>query len=135
MTPVFVSKFMSASMDAAIELLVSSTKLQRDKGAVEIDKFLQNATDDEWKTLETKLLKIFSTDHEEWEVKHGALMGSKTVLGQEKQKSSDSFTDQVRENALSLLEDKESRVRLAAGIPLYNLIIYFKTFLSFLLIN
>ncbi len=96
-----------------LSLLCSSQKIERDKGVVELNKVLNTAGDEEVKRLEASLQSLLEDGCLAWESKHGALMGTKTLISHEK--CSDEFALVARDFALRLLEHSESRVRLSAG--------------------
>ncbi|ESO94206.1 hypothetical protein LOTGIDRAFT_232463 [Lottia gigantea] len=99
--------------DKVLLLLCSSAKIERDRGCVELEKFLEDKNEEEVKDFEDKLLKILSDASSSWESKHGGLMGSKSILLHKH--CSGSFPDKIRQHSIGLLEDEEFRVRIAAG--------------------
>ncbi|XP_050404936.1 uncharacterized protein LOC126820858 [Patella vulgata] len=103
--------------DKVIEQLCNTAKIERDRGCVELEKYLSEAEASEVKEFEEKLLYILTNPSSPWESKHGALMGSKYILvnNNYKHDGSDAFSKDIREKAVLLLEDEEFRVRIAAG--------------------
>ena len=101
--------------DEALKLLCSSAKLDRDRGVVEISKFLKPTNGSEVPGLESLLQGLLCDSQAPWETKHGALMGTKALLLNETHACSDQFSEAANEFGMKLLEDEESRVRLAAG--------------------
>ncbi len=105
------SENMASSL--VLEFLCSSQKIERDRGVVELNKLLNTADDAEVKRLEASVQSLLEDATLTWESKHGALMGTKTLLSHEK--CSDEFVLLSKDYALRLLEHNESRVRLSAG--------------------
>ena len=107
---------MSAPM---LTLLCSGVKLERDKGLVELEKYLQSQDQDKIHELLKELLELLSDDDASWEVKHGSLMAAKTIFEHESFKClegiGEEFVKIVQEKALHLLDDPEYRVRSTAG--------------------
>ena len=96
-----------------LTLLCSAQKIERDRGVVELQKFIGTAEDVEIRRLESSIQSLLEDGMSPWESKHGALMGTKALLSHEK--CSDEFAQLSKDYALRLLEHSESRVRLSAG--------------------
>jgi len=110
-----------AEQTGVLELLCSSAKIKRDRGAIELHNHLRETDSEGLKQLENSVRLLLQDADAPWERKHGALMGFKELLGlgvtdENLLKCSDEFTGVAKECALHMLEDSESRVRLAAGI-------------------
>ncbi len=99
-----------------MSLLSSSMKIERDRGVVELQRYLTGADDLAIRGLELEIQRQLDDPTATWEAKHGALMGMKAIL--QGKSCSDDFVAVSRQHTLKLLEDAESRVRLAAGILL-----------------
>ncbi len=65
------------------------------------------------KSIETHILSLVTSMIGPWEDKHGGLMATGLIL--ESGVGSSEFSDQVRSTLPILLEETESRVRIAAG--------------------
>ncbi|KAK2178117.1 hypothetical protein NP493_558g01003 [Ridgeia piscesae] len=109
-----------AEQTGVLELLCSSAKIKRDRGAIELHNHLRETDSEGLKQLENSVRLLLQDADAPWERKHGALMGFKELLGlgvtdENLLKCSDEFTGVAKECALHMLEDSESRVRLAAG--------------------
>ena len=99
-----------------MDLLLSSKKLDRDKGLEELQHRLQrdgSSNSAEIAGVETSLLSVLQDNQSSWEAKHGALLGAKALS--ETVASTDHFILEMRTFSLQLLNDYEARVRLAAG--------------------
>ncbi|XP_064602415.1 uncharacterized protein LOC135468221 [Liolophura sinensis] len=96
-----------------LKLICSSAKLERDRGVAELQRFIATLDGPGIQELEQRFLQLLGDTSAEWEKKHGALMGAKAVLVL--QVSSDDFSSVMGEKAISLLDDGEFRVRIAAG--------------------
>ena len=110
-----------AEQTGALELLCSSAKIERDRGAVGLHNHLREADSEGIKQLEKSMRLLLQDADAPWERKHGALMGFNELLalgvtGDGALRCSDEFTVEAKKCALQMLEDSESRVRLAAGI-------------------
>ncbi|XP_041353501.1 uncharacterized protein LOC121371570 [Gigantopelta aegis] len=107
---------MSAPM---LSQLCSAVKLERDKGLLELEKYLQNEKQNKISELLKELLKLLSDDTASWEIKHGSLMAAKSIFEHKSFKCSEhieeDFVKTVQEKALHLLNDPEYRVRSSAG--------------------
>ena len=99
-----------------MDLLLSSKKLDRDKGLEELQhRFQRDGSSNlaEIAGVETSFLSVLQDSQSSWEAKHGALLGAKALS--EVESSSDHFISEMRKYSLQLLIDHEARVRLAAG--------------------
>ena len=110
-----------AEQTGVLELLCSSAKIERDRGAVELHNHLREADSEGLKQLENSVRLLLQDADAPWERKHGALMGFRELLAlgvtdEGSLKCSDEFTVVAKDCAVQMLEDAESRVRLAAGI-------------------
>lgn len=109
-------------MDDILKRLCGSVKLERDRGALELERFITERADGAAiRDLEKSLMTFLDDDKLPWESRHGGLMGAKVLvcleqLPDKEKHCSENFPVQLRSLALRLLEDPESRVRLAAGI-------------------
>lgn len=101
-------------VDAIIQDLCSSLKLERDKGFQNFVKHIDLAESEDIDTLEQCITKLLTEEGSSWEKKHGGLMAAKALLISGK--NSDDFAVDMRSQALKYLEDNEFRVRIAAGI-------------------
>ncbi len=110
-----------AAVEESLKLLCSSAKIERDRGAEQLKLYLKNSSDESVHLLEKALNDLFLNDGGTWESRHGALMGTRTLLSC--QFCSDAFIEQSTDRALKLLEHDESRVRLAAGLHIVNSIV------------
>ena len=108
-------------MESVLELLCSSAKLNRDRGAEQLNALINEKAEDRTflNGLCGEIVKLLADGQIPWESKHGALTGSKSLLQNIKLPKEDdmysSFQESVLQYCLVLLEDDESRVRLAAG--------------------
>ena len=108
-------------MDEVLKLLCSSAKLDRDRGLEQLRDLIDvKATDCDFiGALCSQILQLLGDSNISWESKHGALTGAKSILLNVKLlKDHDlyaSFHASVLKSCFVLLEDDESRVRLAAG--------------------
>ena len=100
-----------------LELLCSSAKLERDRGVTELEKILLSQVSEEsHREVESSIQMLLDDREASWEKKHGALMGCKCVVSHRHSHGiNDEFVIIAREHAMRLVEDSESRVRLAAG--------------------
>nr|XP_054758807.1 uncharacterized protein LOC129264874 [Lytechinus pictus] len=99
-----------------LDLLLSTRKLDRDKGLEELQMKLQrsSASDQpEIAGVESALLSALKDSHSSWEAKHGALMGAKVLSGFDG--TSKPFLKEMQNCAMHFLSDSEARVRIAAG--------------------
>ena len=110
-----------AQVEDILNRLCSSGKLERDKGAVELQRFVADDSDKaSIRELEKSVLRLLQDDTFPWESRHGGLMAAKVLVFSEQlpdknKHCSEEFPVKLRECAVNLLEDSESRVRLAAG--------------------
>ena len=98
-----------------LNFLFSSAKLERDKGVLELENLLRHGNENIVTTLENEFLKTLESQELKWETKHGCLIGSKVLITQSNCDNSPVFLNDIQNYSLMLLEDGESRVRLAAG--------------------
>ena len=106
---------MAEQLDLSLQLLCSSQKLERDKGIIELQKYLADPSDATVRRLETEVQKILDDPAATWEQKHGAVTACKLLLQHDSQPCSDDFLHAAKDYSLRLLEDCEFRVRIAAG--------------------
>ncbi|XP_061173141.1 uncharacterized protein LOC133182346 [Saccostrea echinata] len=99
--------------DKIFEELCSSHKIERDRGFQNFVKHIDTAESEDINDLEQDVSKLLTEEDSSWEKKHGGLMAAKALLTSGK--SSDDFVVDMRSLALKYLEDKEFRVRTAAG--------------------
>jgi len=104
-----------------VDRLCSSAKIDRDKGAVELQRFVADESDKATiRDLEKSVLILLRDESLPWESRHGGLMAAKVLVFSEQlpdknKHCSEEFPVTLRDCAVKLLEDQESRVRLAAG--------------------
>lgn len=101
-------------VDKIIEDLCSSLKLERDRGFQSFVKHVDSVENEDIVGLERNVTKLLSEGDSSWEKIHGGLMAAKALLTTGK--STDDFAVDMRPLALNFLEDREFRVRIAAGI-------------------
>ena len=106
-------------VDKIIDDLCSSLKLERDRGFQSFVKHVDSVENEDIAGLERNVTKLLSEEDSSWEKIHGGLMAAKALLTTGK--STDDFAVDMRSLALKFLEDREFRVRIAAGIliPLF----------------
>ena len=112
-------------MDEVFNFLCSKAKIERDKGVQMLESIVQQLENDNLGLFCDKILTVMTSD-DGWENKHGALMGSKVLLLHihkvvDNKTPFVDFQNNVLRNCLILLEDKESRVRLAAGMGYFRI--------------
>ncbi|XP_078313834.1 uncharacterized protein LOC111130281 [Crassostrea virginica] len=100
-------------VDKIIEDLCSSLKLERDRGFQSFVKHVDSVENEDIAGLERNVTKLLSEEDSSWEKIHGGLMAAKALLTTGK--STDDFAVDMRSLALKFLEDREFRVRIAAG--------------------
>jgi hypothetical protein len=107
------------TMEDIVSLLSSQTKLERDRGAEQLRQFLPKSSRLEIINLLSRF-KTMAEDDEKWETIHGALLGFRELarplfhdLDSSEEKA---YMDQILDISLALLQHKEVRVRLAAGL-------------------
>ena len=93
-------------------LLASSRRLDREKGLSELKTLLDSGTlsDDAKLQIETTVCGLVCSAT--WEGKHGGLMAAGVLLST----CTKQFCGQVKAQIPLLLEEKESRVRIATGV-------------------
>ena len=102
--------------EEVLKLLCSTAKLDRDKGVRELEKILEAPEQTTLAWLASEIEIQLKNPQSAWESKHGGLMGAKCLLLSEKYEDENaSFAQNALSSSLQLLEDSESRVRLAAG--------------------
>ncbi len=96
-------------------LLSSKKRLEREKGLAALKTLLAdpNLSEEVKKSIEKHILSLITSMVGPWEDKHGGLMATGLVL--ESGVGSSNFSDQVRSVLPILLEETESRVRIATG--------------------
>lgn len=100
-----------------LKKLCSKAKLDRDKGFQDFEEFLKSVDDGTVLSIERKFTDMLSDSTNEWETKHGVLMGSKAIF--QSGKTTEEFSNILLQNAVSLADDAEFRVRIAAGKLIY----------------
>jgi len=99
-----------------IKLLVSNSKLERDKGARELDILLLSESEqDKITEIEKELKRLVSEVECKWETKHGYLLALRSMIPNKKKQNDDQFLQNTQVECLDYLQDNEVRVRLAAG--------------------
>ena len=101
--------------DGALKLLASTAKIERDRGVLELRRFLNTVGNEEVAGLEDLFLQILGDSTAPWESVQGALMGVAALITHNAVSISEQFVANVQERAIKLLEHKESRIRLSAG--------------------
>lgn len=97
--------------------LCCSRKLDRDKAASDLDKYLLTCSPSDRISVENELLQLFEASHTSWETKQGCLLGAKLIIpfiDRDNEKESE-FSLQIKINSEKLLTDAEVRVRTEAG--------------------
>lgn len=101
-----------------LSFLSSKQRLERDKGIVLIKELLKEPRDDSVITaLERTIFELFSLGT--WESNHGALLATGALLSAGV--LPEGLCKEVQLALPQLLEDREPRVRLAAGMDLISL--------------
>lgn len=100
-----------------INLLCSNMKLERDRGVVEFEKIIPNLDLLGRQNFQNKIMKLLVDSADSWEIKHGALLGAKSLISylNPEDESDCNFMLNMKTVAQKLLTDIEVRVRLAAG--------------------
>ena len=98
-------------MEEILKNLCSKAKLDRDKGFSQIEKYLASSDNDAISFLEKKFTDMLVDSSNDWEIKHGILMGSKALAAV----SSEDFCSLLLNRAINLADDSEFRVRIVAG--------------------
>eukprot|EP00088_Acartia_fossae_P034486 TRINITY_DN3539_c0_g1_i5.p1 TRINITY_DN3539_c0_g1~~TRINITY_DN3539_c0_g1_i5.p1 ORF type:complete len:776 (-),score=143.13 TRINITY_DN3539_c0_g1_i5:435-2762(-) len=102
--------------DDVLKLLVSTSKLDRDRGSRELDKFIQSESDrDSIVKIEDELITLVGKEDCKWEEKHGYLLAMKSLVPVKKVVGDQEFLCKMQVECLKYLQDNEVRVRLAAG--------------------
>eukprot|EP00057_Strongylocentrotus_purpuratus_P004297 XP_003728420.1 PREDICTED: uncharacterized protein LOC100889564 [Strongylocentrotus purpuratus] len=107
---------MECEEQGIIDLLLSTKKLDRDKGLVELHTKCQRSSANDQAEIagvENSLLSVVKDSRSSWEAKHGALLGAKVLSGFDG--TSELFLKEMQKYAMHLLNDQEARVRIAAG--------------------
>ncbi|XP_033735448.1 uncharacterized protein LOC117323982 isoform X2 [Pecten maximus] len=99
--------------DEIQQKLCSSAKIDRDRGYQDLLRHIHTLEEEGLCDLEQKFIHLLADSTAPWETKHGALMGSKALLLSGN--TTDDFVVDMRAKAIDLLDDKEFRVRIAAG--------------------
>lgn len=115
--------FDSSRIRDIFQTLISHRKLDRDRGQEELETYLAQTEDSGQceqviRGLRSLLLDTNVTGADvPWETKLGVLLGAKILIQRSKLEVSEDkeFGLRCKVTALKLLEDEESRVRLAAG--------------------
>lgn len=103
----------------ALKLLCSATKLDRDRGMQDVQKYLTTASANEIKCLETDVLRILEDAKSKPESKLGGLLAIKAILCHLRPvqyQGKDILSEKVARLCLELLSDPEVRVRIEAGM-------------------
>eukprot|EP00123_Amoebidium_parasiticum_P008862 comp19068_c0_seq1/m.21543 comp19068_c0_seq1/g.21543 ORF comp19068_c0_seq1/g.21543 comp19068_c0_seq1/m.21543 type:complete len:696 (-) comp19068_c0_seq1:466-2553(-) len=105
----------NAAVVEAVSELESGKKLERDKGIDTLTQQLGQLTAEDVPCLEAVLLSKLT--EERWQSRHGGLLGCQAILLTKgtQVSMSQNFQDQLLARSLVLLDDREARVRLAAG--------------------
>lgn len=102
--------------ERVLELLISTSKLDRDKGLKELEKLLLSPSETEnINNIEKELKSHVSKEDCKWEEKHGYLLAIKSLVPMKKIVNDDEFLTRIQIECLNYLQDSEVRVRLAAG--------------------
>ena len=114
---------MSQPFQAALDLLTSHAKIDRDKGALALKVILkQSNSEDTGKTLAETLVSYLKTMDEErvtWETVFGYLEASRILI--ESENFDKKFSDDMLAFGLHYLEHNEFRVRIVSGTLLGSL--------------
>ena len=95
-------------------LLSSKKRIDREKGLAALKTLLTpDISEEDKKSIESHVISLLTTLVGPWEDKHGGLMAAALIL--ESGVASSDFTAQVKSVLPILLEEEESRVRIAAG--------------------
>ncbi|CAN7947421.1 unnamed protein product [Ixodes pacificus] len=102
----------------ALKLLCSGTKLERDRGLQEIQRYLSCAKSADIRSLEATLLGILEDPTSPWESKLGGLLGIKALvvhLRSAQHPRDKDLPEKIARVSLELLSHPEVRLRLEAG--------------------
>ncbi|CAN8031412.1 unnamed protein product [Ixodes persulcatus] len=102
----------------ALKLLCSGTKLERDRGLQEIQRYLACAKSADIRSLEATLLGILEDPTSPWESKLGGLLGIKALvvhLRSAQHLCDKDLPEKIARVSLELLSHPEVRLRLEAG--------------------
>ena len=96
-----------------LTLLRSKKRLEREKGLLQLKVIVEGGSleEGERKRLETTICDRLSSLITPWEEKHGGILAAVLLVSS----ASNEFCRRIRGEIPLLLEDEESRVRLAAG--------------------
>ena len=96
-------------------LLSSKRRLDREKGLTALKTLLasSNLQAEDKEKIETHVLSLITSLVRPWEDRHGGLMATALIL--ESGVATSGFSRQVTSSVPLLLEEKESRVRIATG--------------------
>ena len=101
-------------------LLRSKKRLDRENGLNKLKLLLQDVQDDVIVSIETKLLELVLSLTSPWEERHGGLLAAGIMI--QAGAASQQFCDKIKGEIPLFLEDPESRIRIAAGMILINIV-------------
>lgn len=106
--------------ESMLKLLISSSKLDREKGSRQFEDLLKSNEDQARKLgavkeIETNLEKLVSRPECSWEEKHGYLLAKKSLVAFKKIQKDSHFLSNTQVEAVKYLQDGEVRVRGVAG--------------------
>lgn len=96
--------------------LCSSAKLDRDRGVQSLSTYATTADESNIHHLVERFLTLLSDNKSKWEFRHGGLSGCKVLLIHSTGVVQNELTQKFQSSALTMLDDSEFRVRIAAGI-------------------
>ncbi|CAN8000002.1 unnamed protein product [Ixodes hexagonus] len=102
----------------ALKLLCSSTKLERDRGLQELQRYLASAKTSDIKCLQTTLLGLLDDSKSPWESKLGGLLGIRALvvhLRSAQHPGDKDLSEKIVRICLEHLSHPEVRLRLEAG--------------------
>jgi len=105
--------------ESILKLLVSTLKLDRERGIREFEAILQSQNHERKlaavEEIETKLKELVSRPDCSWEEKHGYLLAKKSLVAFKKDQMDSNFLSNIQNEAVRYLQDGEVRVRGVAG--------------------
>lgn len=102
--------------DEILQLIGSSSKLERDKGIEKLSNSITIGDVSTWSSVKKSLENITKETEISWEEKHGYLLAQKCLVVVTSNEAPDfEFVSHLRDVCLAWLTDTEVRVRVAAG--------------------
>ena len=106
-----------AEVDQLLKLLCSHIKLDRDRGGSSLETLLSDQREglaaSQLSSFQKSLITLVQSNDENWEIKHGGLLGARLVILA--RKADHEFLETMKQGALVLMHDDEFRVRILAG--------------------